>query len=188
MSIWVLHQSLSPDEESHIEQREHLVLPFDGLPDLSAVASQLQCRHLMQLLYPDDPPEAITRRVDRLWPRYSGLQKEDIIAVPLASRKAVALAEVGGKYLYRVGVSGEAMHLIPVTWHKAVSLRSLYKHKDLFERTGEPMMEVTRAEARIAIRDHLPHSYNRFAKWKWLLVVFFLMGLVRFFVRVAGQP
>ena len=44
---------------------------------------------------------------------------------------------------------------------------------------GLKITEVTDIAARTLIREQLPHRYNRFAKYKWLLVVFFLMSLVR---------
>jgi len=183
MTIWVLQQNLTPEEEKHIQERAHLLLPFDGLPDLSTITSPLMGRQLIKALHPDDPPEAVTRRFEYFWNRYSNLQIEDIIVVPLRASQQAALAEVMGIYQYRVGEAGADVHLIPVKWHKRVPLSKFRKHKELFA-SAEPMVEVANAEARVALRDHLPHSYNRFAKWKWLLVIFFLMGLVRMMIRL----
>jgi predicted Mrr-cat superfamily restriction endonuclease len=185
MSIWLLHVKLTPEEEAHIEQLAHLKLPFGDLPDLSMIHTALECRHLLQALYPDEPPEALMRRVERIWPYYSGLQAEDIIAVPLPLRREVALAELTGGYIYRVGVSGADVHLIPVKWHsRRVPFRALRKHAEMLKAGVLTLSEVGNAEARIIIRDRLPHGYNRFVKWKWLLVVFFLMGLVRLIGRL----
>jgi len=178
MTIWLLHQTLTTEEEAHIQERSHLALPFEGLPDLSLITSPVECKHLLAALHPQDPPESINRRFDALWPRYAGLHGEDIIAVPLHARKAVALAEVTGPYHYEVGKDGADRHLIPVKWHPGpVPLYKFRKHKDIFARR-ERMFEVTNAEARIAIRDRLPHRYNRFVKWKWILLFFFALGML----------
>jgi len=178
MTIWVLHPSFTPQEEEQLQERTHLALPFDDLPDLSLITSQVECRHLLGTLHPDDPPESITRKTERVWKLYAGLQLEDIIAVPLKSRKEIALAEVTERYRYRVD-SGADMHQVGVKWYaRRVKLHGFGKHKALFDERGEKMREITDPEARVAIRDKLPHSYNRFAKWKWLLALFFILGLL----------
>ncbi len=186
MTIWILYQSLTPEEEVHIGERDALTLPFGDLPDLSLINSPAELRHLLQALHPDDPPETVARKTERLWKLYAGLQVEDIMVVPLKSRKEVALAEVTQRYRYEVGAEGTDVHQVEVKWYgKRIRLSALGKHKELFDERGEKMREVTDPEARVAIRDRLPHSYNRFAKWKWLLVLFFMMGLVRRFAHVT---
>jgi hypothetical protein len=182
MTVWVLHQQLTPQDEAAIRERTHLVLPFDGLPDLSRVTRPDQMKYLLRQIYPDDPPESVIHRFDRNWSRYYGLHAEDILAVPLKSRQEIAVAEVSGSYQYDEGV-----HRIPVKWHAVAPLRKFRKYQNIFHEGREKMTEVTNQDARVAIRDCLPHAYNRFVRWKWLLVVFFLMGVVRLFVRTA-QP
>ena len=179
MAVWILHQKLNAEEEAHIHNRGYVVLPFDHLPDLSSVSSEGKCRQLMAALHPDDPPESITLKSDRIWRMAAGLHKEDMIAVPLKNREEIALAQVTGGYRYQPEEGGSDIHLMPVTWYpKNVPLRRLSKHKTLFIDSGAPMMEVMDSEARIAICDQLPHSYNRFARWKWLMLVFFAIGAI----------
>ena len=179
MSIWILHQRMTEDEEAHIFERKHLHLPFDGLPDLSQVSSPAQAMQLLRVLYPGEPPESLARRRDRFWNLFSGIQVEDIIAVPLKASRQVVLAEVTGRYQYDVGDKGSDIHLIPVKWYESrIPMGKFSKHKEIFLAQGEAMVEVTAQEARIAIRDKLPHKYNRFARWKWLLMLFFLMNIL----------
>ncbi len=56
MTVWALQLNLSKEEEERITERTHLPLPFDGMPDLSQVASSTQCRKLFMALYPGEPP------------------------------------------------------------------------------------------------------------------------------------
>jgi predicted Mrr-cat superfamily restriction endonuclease len=188
MSVWVLHQSLTPEEEARITERTHLILPFEGLPDLTPITSQAGARQLLELLYPDEPPEALSRRLERFWNHFTALGKEDTIGVPLPGLKQLALAEVTGPYEYRIGAEGEDIHLIPVKWyHRSIRYMTLHKHKELLASGGPALREVTHQDARVLIRDRLPHRYNRFARWKWLLALMFALGLVRMLMHI-DQP
>lgn len=186
MSIWILHQRLTSQEEDTIRQRDTLELPFNDVPDLSEVSSPAQCRQLMQSLHPDDPPEALRLKTERVWTLFSGLQREDIVAVPLQQRRQLALAEVTGRYRYEVAADGADRHLIPVTWvQKPVPFRALREHKEWLDPKRDAMFEINDAKARIAIRDRLPHSYNRFARFKWVFVVLMVViGIVRLVTRI----
>ncbi len=185
MSMWLLHQTLSADEEARICERTDLVLPFEGLPDLTHVTNQAEARKLLGILHPDEPPESINRRLERFWQRFSNLQIEDIIAVPLEHAREVVIAEVTGHYHYAVGDKGSDIHLIPVRWYdKRIPLSKLAKYKEVFGSGGPAMQEITAVDVRTAVRDHLPHSYNRFVKMKWLLVIFFAMSLIRMFTKL----
>ena len=183
MSMWLLQQALTPEDEAGIFARDVLWLPFDGLPDLTHVTGIAEAKKLLAMLYPDEPPEAVTRRVDRFWHCFNDVQIDDIVVVPLTVTQLVAVAEVSGAYRYQVGVDGQDVHLLPVRWYeKKIPLAKLQKHKAQLG-GGERMREITDAETRVAIRDRLPHSYNRFAKWKWLLGLMFAMGLVQMLRR-----
>ncbi len=184
MSIWVLRQEMTPEDEKGVFERSDLVLPFGQLPDLSLVKSPLAARNLMKMLYPAEPPESLARRVDRFWSQFSGVQVEDLIVVKLPTLNVAVIATVSGKYHYEVGDKGSDIHLIPVRWHDKEIKLSRFKHKEIFDPTNPPMMEVMEPEVRVALRDYLPHNYNRFAKFKWLLALFFAMTLVRMLAKL----
>jgi predicted Mrr-cat superfamily restriction endonuclease len=188
MSVWVLHLKLTPEEEARIADRAFLPLPFDGLPDLSKISSQGECRQLFAELDPDAPPETIHRKAEKVWKLYSGVQEEDIIAVLLHTSKAAALAEVTGNYRYMPGIHGESGHAVPVKWHdQRVPFSAFKKQQELLQPGAEPMVEVAAAEARVIIRDRLPHSYNRFARWKWLLAIFFILQAIALAFRMTSK-
>lgn len=187
MTVWVLRQTLDADEEARIFERTELRLPFDGLPDLTQVSNAQEARRLLALLHPDEPPEATARRVERFWHRFSTLQLEDVIAVPLPLSRKLALATVVGHYRYETAADGGDIHLIPVRWHeKFIPLTKFSKHKELFDPANPPMYEVDSAEARASLREQLPHGYNRFAKWKWLMALFFALSLLRMLQGMVG--
>jgi hypothetical protein len=185
VTIWVVHQELTSQQEAHIHEQPHVKLLFGDMPDLSMVKSEGHCRRLLQALYPGDPPETLQRKSERIWKLYGHIALEDIMVVPLPSRRAVALAEVTGHYVYRVTQNGGDEHCIPVKWYPdCPPIASFGTHAGLFARGSEFMNEVTQGPARIAIRERLPHRYNRFAKWKWLFAgVMVITGLMRFLTR-----
>lgn len=179
MTVWVLRQELTAEEEKNIFTQADVRLPFDNLPDLSHVASPLAARQLIKTLYPGEPPEAIGRRVERFWNHFSSLQVEDLVVVKLPTLNVAVIGSVSGKYHYEVGPGGSDIHLIPVTWNPKEIKLARFRHKEIFDASNPPLMEVTTPDVRVALRDYMPHSYNRFAKFKWLLVVFFLMTIIR---------
>ncbi len=173
MTVWVLYQSLTPQEESTLRERPYVTLPLENLPDLSRVTNLADLRRLLQVLHAEAPPETVTRLADRAWKYYSELQPEDIVAVPLKSKDEVALAEVTGKYEHRMGDGGEDIHTVPVKWHKKPApMRLMKKLKIEHDQKNNPMIEVTMREGKIALMDYLPYSYNRFSKWKWAILIF----------------
>jgi len=186
MTIWILHQPMSEEEEAVLSQQTTLALPFVGLPDLSELAGPAQALEMLAALYPDDPPESINNRLDRFWPTFVKIHFEDLIAVPLLHRKEVVLAEVTGGYIYQVGEKGEDMHRIPVKFYpQIIPLRRFKQYREWFTATGNKIVEVTDDKLRIAIRDQLPHQYNRFVKYKWLMALFILMSLAQLYQRLA---
>jgi hypothetical protein len=185
MSVWVLHEKLTPDEEQHIHERTHLSLPFEGLPDLSQVHNLAQCQHLLRALHPKDAIETLALKADRIWSQYSGLQLEDLVAVPLPASKKVALCRISGSYTYRVDINSLDVHLLPVTWYPGVySFKSFGRQDYVFHPTGNRLYAITNPQAARAIREKLPHSYNRFRHFKWVWAIIFALGLVRLFARL----
>jgi predicted Mrr-cat superfamily restriction endonuclease len=179
MSVWILQQLLSPKEEVAIEQRARLLLPFDGVPDLSFVASAGELAKMLSALHPDLPIETLARRAERHWELFQGLQPDDLVAVPLHARKEIVLAKISGRYGYEVGAGGEDLHSIGVEWYNVrIPLVRMGKHKPLFENYRERLIEVIDVDARNSLRKWLPHSYNRFARWKWLLVLLFALQII----------
>jgi predicted Mrr-cat superfamily restriction endonuclease len=186
MSVWVLHQELTPQEEETILERTHLLLPFEGLPDLSFVNSKEECTRLIRSLFTGDAPETVALKADRIWTQFSEIQMEDTIAVPLPASEAVAIARVSGRYCYHVDGNKEDAHLIPVTWFgNTVKLKQFGSSRSLFNKGTSRFYQVTSRPDRIAILNRLPHKYNRFVKLKWLVIIFMALGAVRLYVRIT---
>lgn len=179
MSVWVLHSS-NADVAAN-----QLSLPFEGLPDLTSLQDIHDCKRLIQLLQPESSPESRHVQVDRIWHIRSQLHADDIIAVP--SDNQVLLFHVNGGYQYEVGKDGADIHSVPVTWQKTVPLSRFGKHQAIFTPGRQKMLEVSDKEARVAIHDKLPRSYNRFAGLKWLVIILFGIQVISMLMQQFGH-
>ncbi|MDX1975516.1 MAG: hypothetical protein SFT92_07570 [Rickettsiales bacterium] len=165
MSVWAYHRAWGAAEEAQLTQRDRLTLPFDGMPDFTGALSQSAYRQRLQEQLPELPPESLRTLLDRSWGLYSAVHEEDVIAVSLPIAGEVAVAQVTGDYRYDNG-----MHTIGVNWlAKRFLLARLKRHPALIP--GEGMSLITLQQTKNLLREQLPHSYNRFAKWKWLIVL-----------------
>lgn len=172
MTVWILQQNLTLDEEKEIFERTELVLPFDDLPDLSGVYTMHECQNLLRTLYPDAPPESIMRQSENIWSKYSNLYMEDTVAVPLPRIGKVALAQITGPYQYRVSVENpNERHVIPIKWYPKMHLFFAFgRQRHIFVNLQQRLYEVKEHAAIRAIHNKLPFGYNRFSGWKWLWI------------------
>lgn len=168
MTMWVLQ-----DEEN--VGREYIRLPFRDIPDLSQTASAADVRRMLMALHPDAPPETIASLLERSWKFYQEIAPEDMVVVPMESRKALAIACITGPYRYDVAEDGSDAHLFPVKWeNKTIPFSALRNHKSFLEEMS-PLYEITDVETRKFIHARLPKPYNRFVAIKW--IVGLLLGL-----------
>lgn len=185
MTVWVLHQELDAGEEERIHERTHLRLPFEGLPDLSRIPDRKTFMELLRALHPQEPPETLALHFDRIWGQYTTLQDEDVVAVPLPHSGNVALAKVKGRYSYEVDEHNQDIHLIGVEWYPNMeTIKSFWRDKELFNRTGNGLTAVTQAAARKAILARLPIRYNRLSTMKVIWIFIFLLMLARLYSRM----
>jgi len=76
---------------------------------------------------------------------------------------------------------GHDVHLVPVKWiSERLKLNKFSRHRNLLDFSQSTLLEVTDPEIRTLMRSKLPHSYNRFAKWKWILVIIFVLAEIAY--------
>ena len=173
----MLRTSLTQEQEAAFIEKNSLPLPFDGIPDMSAVRSLAQCKALVKALHPDAPPEQIQGQGERLWNLYDALESDDTLAVYFPESKIVRLARLTGKYHYTVGEDGQDLHAMDIVWyrHKPIALSRFGHNKELFIEGSQTLVQVKDKKQAAAITDRLPYKYNRFKRIKWVLVA--LVGL-----------
>lgn len=189
MSVWILTQQLSAEEQQAIASQTYLKLPFDELPDLSTIANPREFRFLLERLNPDAPPETIQLQLDRVWAQFAGLALDDVVVVPLPDIGEAAIGRISGRYHYHVGEGGKDIHTIPVSWYsKRYKLSSFGRDRQMIEKPYQPLQEVTDKEMREKILVKLPHSYNRFARWKWVIAAILMFKAALFLIHSLTQP
>jgi len=184
VSVWVLRQSLTAEQEQQIAQQPVLMLPFKGLPDLSGTQSEGALQAMMRQLQPDTPFETIHRQAEIHWRNLSQLRIEDLIIVPLPHNKSAALAQVSDRYRYGVSHAGEDMHQVGVQWlQPVIPLRKVPALAKLF---ASPilMQPVEHAEQRAQVYALLKRPYNRFIKLRWIMGIVITVQLVAMLVQM----
>ena len=168
MSVWIFQSPFTAGEEKHLAEHLELPLPFGDLPDLTGVDSEATMRRLLGALAPDSPPETIVRRAETTWQLYSNLAADDLIVVPLAEGKLVALAEITSRYHYHVE-DGKDAHSVGIRWlETSIPRRRLSALARKLE-GAVPMQLVEHADERKLVYALLKRSYNRFTKGRWVI-------------------
>lgn len=182
MTVWLYQRHLSPEAQATITEQALLVLPVGtDIPDLTGLHSLAQCKQMLAMLTPGSPPEQIHRQAEKLWQIRTQLQPEDIIVVPLPATQEIAIADVTSYYRYDVGPQGEDVHAVKVSWNKRLPTQLFGKDKSYFSMAPgarETLIEIENKELRIAIHNRLERSYNRFARWRWILVVVVVIKII----------
>jgi hypothetical protein len=189
MSVWVLRTDIAQEQEAEFIKQDFISLPFEGIPDLSAVRSLAQCKALIKALHPSAPPEQIQGQAEKLWSIYNNLEEDDTLAVYLPASKTVRLARLTGKYKYIVGEDGKDQHRMGITWywHRPIALLRFGRNKELFVDGKQPLVQVKDKKQAAAITDRLPYNYNRFKRIKWLLVVLVVLKVISVILRSLSE-
>jgi predicted Mrr-cat superfamily restriction endonuclease len=167
MAVWILHVT-----ESRVSADEPLLhLPFDDVPDLSQAHSLQDVRRALAKLTPGTPPETLARQAERYWNYIFVLHAEDIIAIPLPSQNCVAYAEATGPITYD---TEKKRYTVPVRWFAKRTPMAKFRlsaRARMFEPDGRVLIALKDAQEKNAIRNQLPLKGNRFARWKWIIVM-----------------
>lgn len=181
MSFWVLHMP-----ETSVEVRPpELLLPYDGVPDVTSANSQNELRRMLAAMHPNDPPERIARMAERYWSLVHRIQAEDILMVPLQTAQQVVFAESLGPVRY----DGEnARYTLHVRWlSREVAFHRFGRARALLSSSGTPLQEVTDAQDKNAIRALLALKGTRFARWKWIIFVVIAMKALYFILALLRK-
>ncbi|AWT56212.1 restriction endonuclease [Mycolicibacterium smegmatis] len=103
------------------------------VPDLSAYSTPEAVAQLVAETYPGKPDGYLKTQARQLWALRGRIQAGSLIAMPMKTRKQIALGWVTGPYEYRVQEEDKAKrHVVPVDWQRLDLPRSAVKQDLLF--------------------------------------------------------
>lgn len=177
MSVWIYQTGFNAQEDADLSSHLHLPLPFDALPDLTHVRNQSDMQALLKRLHPDWPPETLHRQTTHYVNLRSQLAEEDILVVPRADKKHVALAEVLTPYSHETEGKTDR-HYVQVHWQKMhVPIRKIRQLRKVLKAV-DPLTLVNHADERKQVYQQLNRPYNRFAKFIWILGVLITLRVI----------
>jgi restriction system protein len=129
-----------------------VVIGWDELPDLGPYQSRESIAQLLKKTYPDVSPKTMHQWIGQVWRFRAEIKKDDLVALPLKTRSAVAFGRVTGGYKYERDNPSDARHSMPVDWLRTDVPRSAIS-PDILNSLGSTLtvcrIERNDAESRI---------------------------------------
>ena len=86
------------------------------LPDLSAVNSRDELRHIFETAYPDAQAGQVSNHVGQFWSLLKNMEQGELVVLPLKTTHNVAVGRIDGPYQYREDLFETLHHVRPVQW------------------------------------------------------------------------
>ena len=116
MAIWLVRAGRNGEREAFAFEHNVAAVGWNELSDISGVESREQLADRLRQSYPDAKPQKIQNNAAQLWAFARTIAANDLIAMPLKGRSAVAFGEVTGAYAYRPDNPPGTHHVRPVRW------------------------------------------------------------------------
>ena len=113
--MWLVRAGRHGEREDLALEKNVAVVGWDELEDLSAVSSREQLMKLLETAHPDRKPKTLTNWAGQIWTFLQLVKVDDLVALPLKSRSAIAIGRFTGDYKFRTDL-GDAHHTRPVKW------------------------------------------------------------------------
>ena len=98
---------------------------WDELPDLSGIGTREHLADLMRRTYPDAKAGKLQNSVAQIWAFARTIAVNDLVAMPLKGRSAIAFGDVTGGYAYRPENPPGTKHVRPVRWRPEIPRASI---------------------------------------------------------------
>ena len=116
MALWLVRAGRYGERESFALEKGVVAIGWEELPDLGNITSREQVEDLCNKIYPNSKPNTIRNWVGQLWAFRERIQVNDLVALPLKKRSAIAIGRITGPYKYQPEFPEDAKHTRPVTW------------------------------------------------------------------------
>ena len=153
MAIWIVRAGKGGEREELALDEGLAVVGWSELPDLSGLKSRQELEELCNKTYPDAKTNTIGNWVAQLWAFRDRIRLDDLVALPLKTRAAIAIGKVVGPYEFRPDLPPDAHHTRRVEWIRKDIPRTAFE-QDLLYSLGaaQTVCQVSRNRAEERIR------------------------------------
>jgi len=116
MAVWMVRAGKQGEHESLALEKGIVAIGWDDMPDLSHVDTRQKLRSMCEQVYPSATKSKISNLVGQLWNFRERIRKNDLVAMPLKTRSAIALGRIVGDYEYKKANPYGAKHTRAVKW------------------------------------------------------------------------
>ena len=120
MTLWMVRAGKQGERENLALERDVAVIGWIELGDLSSIQTREALLAELEKTYPDKKRKTLLNWVSQIWPFLHEMKKDDLVALPLKQRPAIAFGRVKGLYRYRPDFPQGARHTRAVEWIKEI--------------------------------------------------------------------
>jgi restriction system protein len=116
MTLWLVRAGQNGEREDFAVEQRVVVLGWDNLPNLAAVASRDEVVDLIRGAIPDAKPQSIANWASQVWMFVGRINLNDNVVLPMKKRAVVAVGKVIGPYEFHPENPEGAKHIRKVQW------------------------------------------------------------------------
>ena len=116
MPVWLVRAGKYGDAEQTAIEKGVVTIGWNDLPDLATISSRESLADLYRKLRPDASSGKVANHVGQVWAFRSRIKKDDLVALPLKSRSAIAIGKMIGPYQYVTDMGDGIRHVRKVEW------------------------------------------------------------------------
>ncbi len=150
MGLWMVRAGKHGEQEQAALEHGLIAIGWNDLPDLSTFKSKEDLARVYGEFFPDEKPKAAIIAVSQLWRFVHGIQKGDMVVLPLKSESSIQIGRITGSYAFKE-FAENVKHIRSVEWIKKLP-RATFP-KDLLYSFGAActvcQIQSNEAEARV---------------------------------------
>lgn len=156
MALWMVRAGRHGEEEQSALDNGLATIGWNELSDLSGMKTKDELTRLYKRAYPDEKKRKVANAVGQIWSFLNRIKIDDLVALPLKHRSAIAVGRVKGPYEYLTSLGGEIHHIRKVEWIRTDIPRSDFD-QDLLYSLGAFMTvcQIKRNNAETRVRSML---------------------------------
>lgn len=100
MTLWLVRAGRYCKREDFALENNLAVIGWDELPELSELKQRDELAEILAEKYPDEKKKTRMNWESQIWPFVNGMEKDDLVDMPLKHRAIIVFGKVSGGYRY----------------------------------------------------------------------------------------